>query len=512
MPLIRIPPEAFAGPGVRVLQAAEGVAGESGKSVRRVATDDDLGAARLAAQHVVPRCVERARADRARRREPRLRPRGPQHVPFLTRIDVEQNPRLAEQRLLDAGIEVQRAFRPQVASTAVNAEHLVEIGELTIDAAASTQTRPLRHTPLGVDPRGGRRRSGQAPMVDTAAGNHAHSRVHPEPHLCVRGTGRGLLVVVAERHQAARRRNLPDDAAAAAEMLDVAAEFDHRARRRRHRSVGAPSEVGEPRGVERRTGVVLVVEVQSGRVQPLGDGPPRARQVAPRQRRQPGAADTGLNVVDVELRIAFLEHRATEERRNRHLMARTEVVDRLALGVDEAEGESGLGIDPLDQIVEITAAHRGEPRSFPVGDRTLAEDVRTRPAQAGPPAELVAAALSGSEIDFGAELAAGTLRIASREQRHAAQRLAVDHGDRAAVAHVDRVHQVPRGHTVHDQADVAERVAAHRELAVEVVGRRGRRQRLDGPHRIVEHGAAQGLEFAAIERRPARDRIGLTAK
>ena len=219
-----------------------------------------------------------------------------------------------------------------------------------------------------------------------------------------------------------------------------------------------------------------------------------------------------LNLVDAEVRIAFLEHRATEERRDRDLMARTEVVDRLALRIDEAEGESGVGIDTLDQIVEITAADRGEPRSFPVGDRTLAEDVRARPAQAGPPAELVATALPGGEIDFGAELAAGALGIASRKQRHAAQRLAVDHGDRPAVVDVGGVHQIPRRHAVHDQADVAERVAAHGELAVKVVGRRRRRQRLDRPQRIVEHGAAQGLELAAIQRRPARDRIGLTAE
>ena len=216
-------------------------------------------------------------------------------------------------------------------------------------------------------------------------------------------------------------------------MLDVAAELDDRARRRRERAVGAPSEPAEPRGVERRTGGIVVVEVQPGRVQALRDGPTRAGQVSPRQRRQPGAADAGPNLVDAEVRIAFLEHRATEERRDRDLMASTEVVDRLALRIDEAEGESRVGIDPLDQIVEITAADRGEPRPFAVGDRTFTEDGRARPAQAGPPAELVATALPGGEIDFGAELAAGALGIASRQQRHAAQRLAVDHGDRPAV-------------------------------------------------------------------------------
>src|SRR4029079_14766245 len=101
-----------------------------------------------------------------------------------------------------------------------------------------------------------------------------------------------------------------------------------------------------------------------------------------------------------------------------------EVVDRLPLPIEEAEGESGVGIDPLDQIVEITAADRGEPRSFPVRDRTFPKDVRARPAQAGPATELVAAPLPGSEIDFGTECAAGALGIASGEQRDAAQRLA----------------------------------------------------------------------------------------
>ena len=43
--------------------------------------------------------------------------------------------------LLDAGIDVQRAFRPQASAAAVNAVNLVEIGKLTIDAAATAQPR-----------------------------------------------------------------------------------------------------------------------------------------------------------------------------------------------------------------------------------------------------------------------------------------------------------------------------------------------------------------------------------
>ena len=104
-------------------------------------------------------------------------------------------------------------------------------------------------------------------MVDTAAGSHGHSRVNIDPNLCVRGTGRRLLVIGVERDQAARRRDLPADAAAAVEMLDVAAKLDDRARRRRERAVGAPAEPGEPRGVERRAVAIVVVEVQAGRVQ-----------------------------------------------------------------------------------------------------------------------------------------------------------------------------------------------------------------------------------------------------
>ena len=91
--------------------------------------------------------------------------------------------------------------------------------------------------------------------------------------------------------------------------------------------------------------------------------------------------------------------------------------------------------------------------------------------------ESVAAALARREVNLGAQLAAGALRIAAREQRHAAERLAVDHRDGPAVGDaVDAVHQIPRRHPVDDQADVAERVAANGELAVEVVGRRGGRQ------------------------------------
>ena len=194
-------------------------------------------------------------------------------------------------------------------------------------------------------------------------------------------------------------------------------------------------------------------------------------------------------------------------------MPRADVVHGLDLCIDVAERESRIRIDPLDQIVEIAAADRRKPRSLAAGDRTFSEHGRARAAQARASAELVAAAFASCEADLGAHLPARALRIAAGQQGDAAQRLAVDHRDRAAVGDaVDGVHQIPRRDAVHHQTDVAERIAAHRELAVEVVGRCRGWQGLDRPEWIVEHRAAQRFELAAVERRAAGDRIGLAPK
>jgi hypothetical protein len=44
-----------------------------------------------------------------------------------------------------------------------------------------------------------------------------------------------------------------------------------------------------------------------------------------------------------------------------------------------------------------------------------------------------------------------------------------------------------------------ERVSANRKLAVEIVGGRCRWQRLQRAERIIEHGAAQVFELAAMQ-------------
>ena len=62
----------------------------------------------------------------------------------MTCVNVEEEARLAGQRMLDPRIDVQRAFRPQAAAPAVNAVHRIEVGKLTINAAATAKSRVLR--------------------------------------------------------------------------------------------------------------------------------------------------------------------------------------------------------------------------------------------------------------------------------------------------------------------------------------------------------------------------------
>ena len=112
----------------------------------------------------------------------------------------------------------------------------------------------------------------------------------------------------------------------------------------------------------------------------------------------------------------------------------------------------------------------------------------------------IAPTLTRREVDFAADAAACTLRIAAGQQSGTAQRLAVDHRDGSAIADaVERVHQVRGWDSVHDKADIAEGVAANGELAVEVVGRRRGRQRLQRSERIIEHGPAQVFEVTTVQ-------------
>ncbi len=183
-------------------------------------------------------------------------------------------------------------------------------------------------------------------------------------------------------------------------------------------------------------------------------------------------------------------------------MSRREVVDSFDLRVHEAEGEPGFWIDALDQVIEITAPHRCQPGSLFAANRPFAKDEGTRPTEAGASTKLIAAALARRQIDLRAEPTSGPLRITARQERHAAERVAVDHRDGTTVGDaIHRVHQISRGHTVHDHPDIVKRISTDRELAVEVVGGRCSGQRLQRPQRIIEHRTTQVLELATVQRR-----------
>src|SRR5262245_64304005 len=114
-------------------------------------------------------------------------------------------------------------------------------------------------------------------------------------------------------------------------------------------------------------------------------------------------------------------------------MLRIEIVRELDLCVDETKREARLGIDAFDQVIEIAPPDRGKPGSLVARQRALAEKAHACTAQAGTAAKLITASVTRGQVHFSTEVTARSLGIASGQQRHAAQRVAVDHGDRSAV-------------------------------------------------------------------------------
>ena len=70
------------------------------------------------------------------------------------------------------------------------------------------------------------------------------------------------------------------------------------------------------------------------------------------------------------------------------------------------------------------------------------------------------------------------------------------------------MHQVTRRHAVYRHAGVLEPEAPDAELGIEVVGRRRRRQRVQGAHRIIEGHAAERLKLAGVQGGAGRRRLG----
>src|SRR4029078_2347120 len=102
-------------------------------------------------------------------------------------------------------------------------------------------------------------------------------------------------------------------------------------------------------------------------------------------------------------------------------MLRREIVDGLHLRVDEAEGEPGIRIDAFDQVVEIAASHRRQPRALAASNRPFAQHEGARPAQACTSTKLIAAAFASGQIDLRAETTTRTLGITTWQQCDTAQ-------------------------------------------------------------------------------------------
>src|SRR5688572_9694109 len=114
-------------------------------------------------------------------------------------------------------------------------------------------------------------------------------------------------------------------------------------------------------------------------------------------------------------------------------MARADVDGQLCKGVAETEPEAAIGIDALEQVVEIATPGRHDPCATPADEWSFQNKVCARAAHSRAAVESIAIAVASREIDFRPKPAAGPLRIAARHERRRSQGLAVDHGDRAAV-------------------------------------------------------------------------------
>src|SRR5688572_19391794 len=113
VPLIGVGPETFTRRGPRVSEATKTIRGPPGQSLGRVPPQDDLHAVPITTECVCPRRSRRSRLNRAVRRQPRLEIRSPQHAGLTASIDVDEEVCLMADRLIEAGVHVQRTLRAQ---------------------------------------------------------------------------------------------------------------------------------------------------------------------------------------------------------------------------------------------------------------------------------------------------------------------------------------------------------------------------------------------------------------
>ena len=123
----------------------------------------------------------------------------------------------------------------------------------------------------------------------------------------------------------------------------------------------------------------------------------------------------------------------------------------------------------------------------------------TGATQSRPGVKAIAAAFERREVKLATHPTPCALRVAAGQQRYAAQRFTVDHGNRPAIDDaIERVHQMIGRHAINDKTDVPEGIAANGEIAVEIVRGCCGRQALDRTNRIVKHSAAKALELATV--------------
>ncbi len=328
----------------------------------------------------------------------------------------------------------------------------------------------------------------------------------PESDLAVERQRRGRAVVrLACLEPAADQTLLASDARGVARF---AAAFDEHVPGRRERRVRPIDGLAGVSAVELRAVAAGIAESVFDHGGALDQRDARRRQVSPRQDPERRLIGGVAEVARAEqVRRAF-EPRPAAGERHLDLMTRRDVVGELRLGVREAETQVLLGIQALDDQIEIAFACGEQPRpTLGPADRPFDDARGIDGADREMALHPVARSLAHQEVDFGRGAIPVTLGVGPVEQRDFLEDIAVDHRNRPAVVHLlNGVQQERRGDAFEREVHLPHAGAADRELAAEIVAGGDRRQHLHRPKRVVRQDAAQLLQLASADRVLGRDR------
>ena len=297
-------------------------------------------------------------------------------------------------------------------------------------------------------------------------------------------------------------------AADARGVARFAAAFDEHVPGRRERRVRAIDGFAGVSAVELRAVAAGIAEPVLDDGGALDQRDARRRQVSPRQDRERRLIGGVAEVARAEeVRRAF-EPRPAAGERHLHLMTRRDVIGELRLRVREAEAQVLLGIQALDDQIEIAFARGEQPRpTLGSADRPFDDARCIDGADREMALHPVARSLAHQEVDFGRGAIPVTLGVGPVQQRDFLEDIAVDHRNRSAVVHLlHGVQQERRGDALEREVHLPHAGAADRELAAEIVAGGDRRQHLHGAKRVVRQDAAQLLQLASADRLLGRDR------